>query len=199
MPVVGITGSIASGKSTVAVWLVEALGAEFFDADRSVRELTRHLETQAAIRREFGPQVFDSKGLLDRSALRAIVFSDPERRRALEAILHPAVRAQWMGRAETARREGRWFLADIPLLFETGAAEHFDATVAVGCSRGTQLRRLTQNRGLETQAALQMMAAQLDMSAKLAKADHVIWNDSTIENARAQSEMLSKLLTFKYG
>ena len=92
------------------------------------------------------------------------------------------------------RARGAWVLIDIPLLYETGTAEQFDRVIVVACHRDTQLLRLTHERGLAPGIALQIIAAQLDQGEKIKKADHVIWNDSTVPNLDGQSRILAACL-----
>ena len=195
MPVLGITGGIATGKTL----FTERLAAHFssltvFDADRRARELTASdPATLEAIRDRFGSEVFDATGVLQRSALRAIVFADPAKRKALEAILHPAIRRSWLELAESIREEPgkRWLAVDIPLLFETSAETHLDKVVVVACSAATQRRRLIENRRLTAGLADSMIASQLPLTVKIDRADYVVWNDGLPEALDLQAELLS--------
>ncbi len=195
MPVIGLTGGIATGKSTFKRCLRAHLLAEHFDSDQCVHEL---LATDDAVRgaivAAFGPACLGETGRPDRAKLRALVFADEDRRKQLEAILHPLVRARWTALADAARSSGGWALIDIPLLYETGTAGHFDRIIVVACHRQTQLSRLTHERGLAPGVATQILAAQLDLGEKIKKADHVIWNDSTVPNLDGQSRILAACL-----
>ena len=195
MPVIGLTGGIATGKSTFSRLLREQLPLGHFDSDRCVHDL---LATDDAVRdaitAAFGREACDSTGRPDRVKLRALAFTDESRRKTLEAILHPIVRARWTALAETARARGEWLLVDIPLLYETGAERQFDSVVVVACHRDTQLFRLTRERGLAPETAMGIIAAQLDLGGKIQKADHVIWNDSTVPNLDGQSRILAACL-----
>ena len=195
MPVIGLTGGIATGKSTFTRCLREQLPAGHFDSDRCVHDLLAADDAvRDAILAAFGADSIGEDGRPDRARLRALVFSDESRRKRLEAILHPIVRARWTALAETVRARGGWVLIDIPLLYETGAAEHFDRIIVVACHRDTQLFRLARERGLAPGIALQIIAAQLDLGEKIKKADHVIWNDSTVPNLDGQSRILAACL-----
>ena len=138
MPAIGITGGISTGKSTFVNCLRELLpDAKFFDADAMARELTHHDQAVLAqIREKFGNDVFDANGQLNRSALRAMVFQAPEKRRELEQILHPPIRLHWSREAEKHRQSNEYFFADIPLLYETGGEKLCDRVVVVACSDG---------------------------------------------------------------
>jgi dephospho-CoA kinase len=195
LPVLGLTGGIASGKSTFTRLLREQLPMEHFDADRCVHDLLAHDEAVLeAIVAAFGADACDSAGRPDRVKLRELVFTDESRRKTLESILHPRVRARWTALAASARAGNKWLLIDIPLLYETGAAGHFDRVIVVACHRDTQLFRLTSERGLAPGTARQIIAAQLDLGEKTKKADHVIWNDSSVPNLDGQSPILAACL-----
>jgi dephospho-CoA kinase len=192
---IGLTGGIAVGKSSFARLLLRDFPMESFDSDRCVHELLAgDPGIRAAIVAAFGSEVLDPQGWPDRTRLRTIVFSHEERRKTLEGILHPVVRSRWMDRVAEARKTKACVLIDIPLLYETGAQDGLDRVIVVACSRETQLRRLTTERGLAPELAAQMIAAQFDLGAKIQKADHVIWNDSTVSNLDGQSRLLASWL-----
>ncbi len=128
---------------------------------------------------------------MNRAALRAIVFADPEKKHALEQILHPRIRRQWS--AEGRRNSTELFLADIPLLYETGGEALCDCVVVVACSRATQLQRLMSRSSLTQAAAEKMISAQMSLAEKIARADHVIWNNDGREILTAQAETLASL------
>jgi dephospho-CoA kinase len=153
----------------------------------------------AAIRATFGDAVFAPDGRPDRARLREVVFSDELQRRKLEDILHPVIRARWAGLAEQTLRAGGWLCVDIPLLYETGAAESFDRTIVVACSPETQRRRLREIRQLDAATADRMIGAQLDPNLKMQKADHVVWNDSTDTCLDRQAALLAAWLHQHYG
>ena len=166
-----------------------------FDSDACVHDL---LATDDSVRdavvAAFGSEACHAAGRPDRVKLRSLVFGSEARRKTLEAILHPIVRTRWMALSESARDRGEWLLIDIPLLYETGAEAHFDRIIVVACHRDTQLNRLTRDRGLAPDTAKAIMATQLDLGEKIKKADHVIWNDSTVPNLDGQSRILAASL-----
>lgn len=192
--VIGITGGIAAGKSAFFGRLRElAPDATFFDADIAARALTdRDPEAQTAIRETFGAEIYSSGGHLNRAQLRAIVFADPDKKRALEQILHPRIRRQWTSEAERRRNSSDLFLADIPLLYETGGEAYCDRVVVVACSAHTQLKRLIARSSVTESAALEMISAQMPLNEKIARADHVVWNNGAAETLAAQAEILAR-------
>jgi len=195
VPVLGITGGIATGKTLFTSCLASlAPSLQIFDVDRCSRELTvSDPVILEGIRNHFGPDVFDASGVLQRPALRAIVFADPVEREALEAILHPAIRRAWQDLALRIREQpgAPWLAVDIPLLFETSAEQHFDKIVVVACSAVTQRRRLMEQRKLQPGLAESMIASQLPLAAKIERADFVVWNDGVPEVVESQARLLS--------
>ncbi|MFZ5814564.1 MAG: dephospho-CoA kinase [Bacillota bacterium] len=187
MRIIGLTGSIASGKSTVSRALRE-LGAPVIDADAIVHELQQPgTPVTRAIAREFGPEVLRPDGSLDRAALGRIVFADPSRRKALEAIVHPAVRERIWQEVERYRAEGRpAVVLDIPLLFESGWDRLVDQVWVVYVDPPTQRARLIARDGLSPEEAERRIAAQMALEAKRARADRVIDNRGSESETRAQ-------------
>ncbi len=184
---IGLTGGIASGKSTFCRLLLESGAFTFFDADSCVHELlSSDAEVIADIQREFSQP---TNKPLDRAILREMVFADSAKRVCLEAILHPPVRKRWQTQAEECQLLGRNFLADIPLLFETSAAGSFDATVVVAAEASTQRARMAM-RGLGEPMIDAMLASQWPIGQKIALADHVIWNDGSEAGLRRQASLL---------
>ncbi len=186
---IGLTGNIASGKSSVArVW--EELGATVIDADKLARQAvepgTPALE---AIAEEWGEKVLDEQGGLDRAALREIVFRDPKARARLEEIVHPAVRALRDEEYRRAEEQGDGIVvADIPLLFEAGLVGEFDVVVLVDAPEEVRQERLVRDRALDPEEARSMIAAQMPSELKRARADIVIENTGTLTelNERAR-------------
>ena len=195
MPVIGITGGIATGKSAFCERLRQLLpAAPFFDADIAARELTDHdPETRALIAQEFGTAIYSAGGHLNRPELRAIVFADPEKKVALEQILHPRIRRQWAIEAESRRTSTEPFLADIPLLYETGGETLCQRVVVIACSPRVQLQRLMARSSLDQDTAERMIAVQMPLTEKIARADHVVWNNGTPAVLAQQAETLAAL------
>lgn len=178
MPAIGITGGVSTGKSTFCQCLREALpAAHFFDADGAAHDLTGRQEVKQELVNEFGPNIFSPGGDLNRATLRAIVFEDAAKRKALENILHPRIRRQWSAEADKHRRSPEFFFADIPLLYETGGENLCDRVVVVACSPDIQLANLMRRMGIERDAAEAMIKSQMSLEEKIKRADHVVWNN----------------------
>jgi len=177
---VALTGNVASGKSSVAA-LFAAWGATVIDADAIVHELQRPgTGVYDAILRRFGHRIVGPRGLLDRDALRARVLAEPDARRDLEAIVHPAVaqrRAELL--ADARRRGARVVVSDIPLLFEALDPAAFDAVVLVDAPEAERRRRLVEDRGLAPAEAERLIATQMPSAPKRAQSTWVIDNDGT--------------------
>jgi dephospho-CoA kinase len=179
----GLTGGVASGKSTVSAMLRE-LGATVVDADVLAREVVEPgTPGLQAIVAEFGPDLLDFDGALDRAALGAVVFADPSRRAALEAIIHPLVRAR-AAEIEAAAPAGSLVFHDIPLLVETGQAASFGIVVVVDVPEDLQVERAVRERGWSADEARSRLAAQATRAERLAAASHVIENTGTLEDLR---------------
>jgi len=178
-PCVGLTGGIASGKTTVSN-LFAALEVPVLDADLIAREVVAAgTPLRAQLFEHFGPAIRTPGGDLDRAALRRIVFENAALRRELEALLHPAIRA----RTEqlSAERGGPYQLHVVPLLVESGAADRYARVLLVDCPESLQLQRLCTRAGLSESEARAMLAAQASRAARLAEADDVILNDGPPE------------------
>ena len=182
---VGLTGGVASGKSTVSAMLAE-LGAVVVDADVLAREVVAPgTDGLAEVVAEFGPGVLTSDGALDRPAVGAIVFADEAKRRVLEGIIHPRVRAR-AAEIEAAAPEGAVVVHDIPLLTETGQAGSFDAVVVVDVPVETQVERMVTLRGMSPEDARARVDAQASREERLAVATYVVDNTGTLEELRAR-------------
>ncbi len=181
MLLVGLTGNIGSGKSTVAQLLSER-GATIIDADVLAR---RAVETGTAafekIVARWGAEVRSPQGDLDRAALRRVVFSDHEQLEELNQIVHPEVERLRGRLVDQARKRGdRIVVCDIPLLFERHMTDKFDRIILVDAHRGVRLERLVKDRGLTDADAMDMIAAQMPAELKRARADYLIENDGTL-------------------
>jgi dephospho-CoA kinase len=194
MPAIGITGGISTGKSTFCECLREIVpAAQFFDADLAAHLLAGLPEVKQEILGQFGGGIFSPDGDLNRAKLRAIVFLDAAKRHALEQILHPRIRRQWMAEAKKHRNSSDFFFADIPLLYETGGETLCERVVVVACSRNVQLDRLAKRKSLKRSEAEQMINSQMPLQEKIKRADHVVWNNGDRVTLMEQAKELVAL------
>lgn len=194
MAVVGITGSIASGKSTFRDLLARILPAETADADLIARNfLENNPAVRAGIKEQISPLAYRADGTADRAEIRRIIYSDPAAKRRIEALLHPLVRTAWTSAADLARRENRHLVVDIPLLFETDASPHFDFIITVACSPAVQCARLAA-RGLDPDIAQSIIRSQMPQDEKISRSSQVVWNDGDLESLRAQAEQFAGMV-----
>ncbi|MFD4399775.1 dephospho-CoA kinase [Kitasatospora sp. NPDC058397] len=177
---IGLTGGIGAGKSEVSR-LLAAHGAVIVDSDVIAREVVAPgTDGLAAVAAEFGPQVLREDGALDRPALGAIVFADPARLQALNAIVHPLVRAR-SAELEAAAAPDAVVVHDVPLLAENGLAPLYDLVVVVDAADDVRVERLVRLRGMAEEEARARMAAQASRADRLAIADVVIDNGGPLE------------------
>jgi len=183
MLLIGLTGGIGSGKSAVATRLAE-LGAIVIDADAIAREVVEPgTDGLVQVVAEFGPDVLNATGELDRAALGRLVFADPQRRQALERIIHPRVRARSAEIVSTAPDDAV-VVNDIPLLVETGQAKNFPLVIVVLAAEDVRVARLVRDRGMTEDDARARIAAQATDEQRREVADIVIVNDGTLEDLR---------------
>ena len=200
MPGIAITGGIATGKSTVTAELFailrDKLDITLFSSDSEARRLTdTDLGVQDEIRQKLGSQLFDSEGRLRREQLRELVFQKPQARKELENILHPRIRAAWLGLI----KEKKLLLAEIPLLFETKADRYIELIVVTACSYQTQTDRMVQKRSLPLSLVEQMISAQMPLAEKMERAAHVVWTDGPLQITKLQTDRLAKQIAARYG
>ena len=200
MLLVGLTGNIASGKSSAARLFAER-GATVIDADLLAREAVRPgTPALAAIVERWGQAVLAPDGVLDRPSLRARVFAEPAELEALNAIVHPEVGRLRDEALDAARTRGdRVVVCDVPLLFERDLAGDFDVVVLVDAPRDLRLERLVHDRGLREPEAMAMIAAQMPAELKRARADHVIENAGTREALAAAVDRVWRSLAARAG
>ena len=187
---VGLTGGIASGKSTVSK-IFASFGAKVLDADEVAREVL--LPGQPAwtrLRQVFGEEFFHPDGTVKRKQLRKLVFADPEKRSQLNAIVHPEVMREINRRSEilSSSAQNGVLLVDVPLLLEVGVANRFDKVVVVYVSESVQINRLQQRDGISEEEAKQALKVQMALSKKVEQADYLIDNSGTLEETLAQVE-----------
>ena len=190
MLLVGLTGGIGSGKSTVARML-ERRGAVVFDADVLAREVVEPgTPGHAAVIERFGANVLAPGGELDREALASIVFADPAARRDLEAIVHPEVRRRFAEGTEAYKDTERVVVFSAPLLVETGMHSAFDMLVVVSATNATQIDRLMRDRGMSEEAVRSRIDAQATPEARAEVADVLVDNEGTVEELEQQVDRL---------
>ena len=169
MFLVGLTGGIASGKSTVGAMLSK-YDNEIIDADEIAREVVMpDSEGLKQVVREFGPQVLEKDGTLSRSELASLVFKDPAKRSTLEGILHPLIKARTLERISASDKEVVVYV--VPLLVEAKVDYPFDLVVTIEAGRENQIKRLIENRGMSTEDATARIAAQASEAERVARAD----------------------------
>ncbi len=186
---IGLTGGIASGKSTVTQRFAE-LGVPVIDADVSARNVVeRGKPGLEQVARRFGPGVLDAHGNLDRPALRALIFNDSGSRQALDAILHPLIRADMEQQAATAT--GPYLVMSIPLLVEGGRAhDRVDRVLVVDVDEALQLQRVQARDGCSADQARAILASQASREARLAAADDVLRNSGSVADLRQAVDRL---------
>jgi dephospho-CoA kinase len=187
---VGLTGGIGSGKSTVAR-LLEKRGAVVFDADLLAREAVEPgTPGHAAVIERFGADVLAPGGELDREALASIVFADPSARRDLEEIVHPEVRRLFAEGSEEYRDTERVVVFSAPLLVETGMHTAFEILVVVSATVATQIERLMRQRGMSEPSIRARIDAQAPLEDKAAAADFLVDNEGSLDELESQVERL---------
>jgi dephospho-CoA kinase len=194
--ILGVTGGIASGKSTVTE-IFRSLGAAVVSADELAREAVRPgSETLRRLVERFGRQILLPDGTLDRKTLAARILADPRQREDLNRITHPAVAALSVERlAQLVARGERLIVYEAPLLFEAGAERRVDAVVVVRIDPLLQLQRLRERDGIGEKEARDRIAAQMSQEEKVGRADYVIDNSGSPEETEAQVRNLFRRLT----
>ncbi|MCR6501470.1 dephospho-CoA kinase [Shinella sp. CPCC 101442] len=191
MIVLGLTGSIGTGKSTTAT-MFHDLGVPVHDADATVHDLYRR-EAVTPVAERFPESLKD--GTIDRKVLSAILSQAPERFRELEAVIHPLVRAREMAFLEAERKNGSALVVlDIPLLYETGGEQRVDKVVVVTCDAQTQRRRVLARPGMTEEKFALILSRQMPDVEKRKRADFIVHTDEGLEAARKQVEEVIETL-----
>jgi dephospho-CoA kinase len=192
MRVFGLTGNFGSGKSTVAGMLRSA-GIPVIDSDRLARDVTAPGgSAYQEVVREFGEGILLADGAIDRRRLGEIVFADPERRRRLEAVTHPAILCAIRQALADLSREGHTVaIVEAALIHESGRKGLFDAVISVYCDEDTMLRRVTERDGISREQAQARVGAQMDAADQVRRSEHVIDNSGTLEETRRQVQRLA--------
>ena len=191
--IIGVTGGIASGKSTVAR-AFEALGVPWVDADDVAREVVEPGEPALAeIHERFGRRVLNDDGTLNRRALREIVFADPAQRRWLESVTHPRIRARLVDHLARLEASGApYVLLVSPLLFESGQSEMADRCLVIDVSEALQIERTAARDDVDEAQARAIVAAQMPRAERLARADDVLDNGGSEEEMRRRVAELDR-------
>jgi dephospho-CoA kinase len=187
---IGLTGGIATGKSTAAKLLTEH-GAILIDLDGIAREVVEPGQPSlSAIAERFGPAILQDDGKLDRKKLGTIVFADPAERKALEAIIHPAIRAVMKERMAYYASDSpdKLVVVDVPLLYESKLESYFEQIMVVYVPRETQLQRLITRDKLTVEEARKRLEAQMDIEDKKERADVLIDNSGSLSDTEEQIE-----------
>ncbi len=200
MAVIGLTGGIGSGKSTVAAQL-RASGVPVIDADQVAREVVEPgSPVLEKIAEAFGEDFLDEAGALRRQALGALVFSDPEKLQRLNELTHPAILLRVQERLMALRAEGHpWVVYEAALIIERALTPGLSELIAVVCEPSLQLDRIVARDGLDTAAASDRIAAQATNERRREVADHVVENDGDLAALRAEVETLLERLSTTYG
>ncbi|MDO4794769.1 MAG: dephospho-CoA kinase [Brachymonas sp.] len=196
---IGITGGIGSGKSTVTAML-QAAGAWVIDSDQLARASTGPKgQAIEQIRSVFGHDMIGADGAMRRDAMRRLIFSQPEAKRRLEAIIHPIVLQQAQALAAKAEQQGCPLIAyDIPLLTESAHwRKRLHRVIVVDCDESTQIRRVMQRNGLDQTAAAAIIASQASRRQRLSTADAVIYNGAPVTQAQLQKQV--EALACRFG
>lgn len=192
MLLIGLTGGIATGKSTVSS-AMKNLGIDVIDGDQIAREVVEPgTRGYRGILARFGSEVFDADGKLNRENLGKIVFSDARKRKILNSITHPEIYKSigWKCLLSLWNRR-RFILLDLPLLYESGTMVRFlDAVIVSKCSPDQQLDRLMARNGFSEEEALRRIESQIDLEEKCRRADHVIDNSGTFEETEIQVKLV---------
>ncbi len=195
MYLVGLTGGIGSGKSTVAQRMVYR-GAELIDADLIAREVVLPgTPTYRKILDHFGMEVLDEDGFIDRPALGRAVFADPDKRTLLNELTHPPVVHAIAEQLEVLQAFDGVVVLDVPLLVEAGVDRGYEAIVVVAAQPETQVRRLVDERGMAEEDARARIAAQAPLEDKLAIATHVVWNEGTLDELMLETDRVMEELS----
>lgn len=201
MRVLGLTGGIATGKTTSGRLFEQLCGDRLvlFDADACVRDLYTRAEVLELVRLEFGEKALCADGALDRDWMRVMVFRDENLRKCLQSIVHPLVRKECLARRDEAKQYlgAALFIADVPLLFEGGFDFGQDANLVVAISRETQEKRLIMRDGFDAAIVHAILEAQLPISHKVKCADVVLWNEGPPSVLKAQIKRFIKNLEYE--
>ncbi|MBS5037947.1 MAG: dephospho-CoA kinase [Fusobacterium sp.] len=190
--IVGLTGGIASGKSTVSKMFKE-LGAEIIDADIKAKEISQREEVVSKMKNIFGNKILNENGKIDRNKIKEIVFSDKEKLKMLNNLIHPKVMEEFKKIKENADKNDI-IIFDIPLLFETGMDKMCDKIMLVFVDINTQIKRMIERDNITEELAVKIINSQMSLDEKLKKSEIHIENNGTLENLREKAENIYREL-----
>jgi len=183
--VIGLTGGIASGKSTVAN-MIRNLKLPLIDSDQIARDVMLHHHVIKELKNAFGEEIFDDEGKLSRKTLARIIYSDDDKRTKLNNIVHPLVREEILKQLQSIYKDVDLVFVDVPLLFESGFDQLMDEIIVVYVPKDVQLDRLIRRDHIKEEYAHQKINAQEDLEVKKNKADYVIDNRHSVEYTNKQ-------------
>lgn len=191
--IIGLTGSIASGKSTISQ-LLKDKGFHIIDADLVARKVVEPgSPTLSEIAKAFGDDVLHPDGTLNREALGSLIFHDPAKRKQLNELMHPAIRQEMLAQRDELKTQGiETIIMDIPLLFESRLQHFVEKILVVSVTEEIQLERLIKRNSLSEEEAKVRISTQLPVSEKEKAADAVIYNNGSIEESKTQLEQILK-------
>lgn len=190
--IVGLTGGIASGKSTVSKMFKE-LGAEIIDADIKAKEISQREDVASEMKNIFGNKILNENGKIDRNKIKEIVFSDKEKLKMLNNLIHPKVMEEFKKIKENADKNDI-IIFDIPLLFETGMDKMCDKIMLVFVDINTQIKRMIERDNITEELAVKIINSQMSLDEKLKKSEIHIENNGTLENLREKAENIYREL-----
>lgn len=190
--IVGLTGGIASGKSTVSKMFKE-LGVEIIDADIKAKEISQREDVVSEMKNIFGNKILNENGKIDRNKIKEIVFSDKEKLKMLNNLIHPKVMEEFKKIKENADKNDI-IIFDIPLLFETGMDKMCDKIMLVFVDINTQIKRMIERDNITEELAVKIINSQMSLDEKLKKSEIHIENNGTLENLREKAENIYREL-----
>ena len=190
--IVGLTGGIASGKTTVSK-IFKELGAKIIDADIKAKEISQREDIVSEIKNIFGNKILDGNGEINRNKIKEIVFSDKEKLKMLNNLIHPKVMEEFKKIKENADKNDI-IIFDIPLLFETGMDKVCDKIMLVFVDINTQIKRMIERDNITEELAVKIINSQMSLDEKLKKSEIHIENNGTIENLREKAEKIYREL-----
>ncbi len=191
----GLTGGIATGKSTVAR-LLSDMGAFIIDADKIAKDVVQP-ESPAYLKivKHFGNEIINSDGQINRKALGQIIFSDKNQRKKLEEITHPEVRKLSLLKLSKAEADGHFpIFYDVPLLYEAQMQDLFKGVIVVACDNEIQIERLCERDGINKEEAIKKIKTQLPLQKKIEQADFTIWNNGSLEDLKEEASNIMSFL-----